>query len=153
MRKMFIRFLYFGFKTYCFLFRPLRVGVRVLMLKDGRVWLVRHTYITGWFLPGGGPKRGETLEQAARREAFEETGAQLGDVTLMGVYTSFIQWKTDHTTVFLCRDFTISGKPDHEIAEVHAYPLDKLPDDVFSSHRLRLDELRTGRDVPRFGEW
>ena len=124
-----------------------------MMIQDDKVWLVRHTYIPGWFLPGGGPKRGETLEKAARREAFEETGAQLGEVTLMGVYTSFVQWKTDHTTVFICRDFTITGKPDGEIAEMRAFPLSELPENVYSPHRLRLDEVRTGGNIPLFGEW
>ena len=150
---MFIRFLYLGFKTYCFLFRPIRAGVRVMMIQDDKVWLVRHTYIPGWFLPGGGIKRGETLEKATRREVFEETGADLGEVSLMGVYTSFVQWKTDHTTVFICRDFTITGKSDGEIAEVGSFSLDDLPANVFSSHRLRLDEYRAGKNIPQFGEW
>lgn len=147
------RLLYLGFKIYCFIFRPVRMGVRVLMLQDDKVWLVRHTYIRGWFLPGGGLKRGETLEGAARREAFEETGAQLGAVSLMGAYTNFVQWKTDHTIVFICKDFSITGSPDSEIAEMRAFPLDELPEDVFSSHRLRLDEVRAGKTAPQFGEW
>ena len=75
---MFVRLLYLGFKIYCFIFRPVRMGVRVAMIQNEKVWLVRHTYVPGWHMPGGGVKRGETLEAAARREAFEETGAQLG---------------------------------------------------------------------------
>jgi ADP-ribose pyrophosphatase YjhB (NUDIX family) len=150
---MLIRLLYLGFKAYCFIFRPVRMGVRIVMLENDTVWLVRHTYLPGWFLPGGGLERGETLEQAARREAFEETGAQLGAVSLMGTYTNFVQWKTDHTIVFICKDFSITGKPDNEIAEACAFPLNELPEDVFSSHRLRLDELRAGGSAPQFGEW
>ena len=103
---MFIHLLYFGFRIYCFFFRPIRMGVRVMMIQDGKVWLVRQTYMPGWFMPGGGLKRGETLEQAARRETYEETGAQLKKVTLLGAYTSFVDWKTDHGIVFLCKDFT-----------------------------------------------
>ena len=124
-----------------------------MMIQDDKVWLVRHTYIPGWFLPGGGIKRGETLEKATRREVFEETGADLGEVSLMGVYTSFVQWRTDHTTVFICRDFTITGKSDGEIAEVGSFSLDDLPSNFFSSHRLRLDEYRAGKNIPQFGEW
>ena len=150
---MFIRFLYLGFKVYCFIFRPIREGVRIMMIQDDKVWLVRHTYIPGWFMPGGGLERGETIEKAARREAFEETGAQLGEVTMMGVYTNFVQWKTDHTIVFICKDFTITGKSDGEIAEVGTFSLDELPADVFPSHRLRLDEVRAGKNIPQFGEW
>ena len=76
---MLIRLLYHAFRIYCFFFRPILIGVRTMMIKNDKVLLVRHTYIPGWFMPGGGLKRGETLEQAARREVFEETGAQLGE--------------------------------------------------------------------------
>ncbi len=150
---MYFRLLYLGYKLYCFIFQPVRMGVRTLMIQDNKVWLIRHTYIQGWFMPGGGLKRDETLEQAARREALEETGAQLGDVTLMGAYTSFIDWKTDHTIVFICRDFSFIGKPDGEIAELRAFSMHELPEGLFPSHRLRLDEYQKGILQPRFGEW
>lgn len=150
---MFLRLLYLGFKIYCFIFRPVRTGVRILLLKRNKVWLVRHTYLPGWFLPGGGLERNETLEQAARREAFEETGAELEKVTLLGAFTNFVQWKTDHTVVFLCRDFDITGKPDGEIAEIRAYPLNALPDATYKSHRRLLEAYRDGKLKSNFGEW
>jgi ADP-ribose pyrophosphatase YjhB (NUDIX family) len=150
---MFIRLLYLGFKIYCFIFRPVRIGVRVMMIQDNKVWLVRHTYVHGWYMPGGGVKRGETLANAARRETLEETGAQLGEINLLGIYTNFNEWKTDHAIVFICRDFTIIGGSDGEIAEVGAFSLDDLPVDVYPPHRLRLDEVRAGKNIPQFGEW
>jgi 8-oxo-dGTP pyrophosphatase MutT (NUDIX family) len=124
-----------------------------MMIQNNKVTLVRHTYIPGWFMPGGGLKRRETLEQAARREAFEETGAQLDQITLMGIYTSFVDWKTDHGVVFICKDFAITGQPDGEIAEVQAFPLNNLPADLWPSHRLRLQEFAAGLPQPQFGEW
>jgi 8-oxo-dGTP pyrophosphatase MutT (NUDIX family) len=150
---MLIRLLYHAFRIYCFLFRPILIGVRTMMIKNDKVLLVRHTYIPGWFMPGGGLKRGETLEQAARREVFEETGAQLGKITLMGAYTSFLSWKTDHGIVFMCKDFEITGKSDNEIAEVRAFSLNELPKDLWPSHRLRLEEYAKGVPQPQFGEW
>ena len=51
---MYFKFLYLGFKIYCYLFRPIRMGVRVMMVEGDQAWLVRHTYLHGWFLPGGG---------------------------------------------------------------------------------------------------
>ncbi len=150
---MYFRLLHLGFKVYCFIFRPVLMGVRTMMIQDGKVWLIRHTYVNGWFMPGGGIKRGETLEQAARREAYEETGAQLGKIVLMGAYTSFINWKTDHAVVFICKDFSFTGRPDGEITELRAFPINELPDGLFLSHRLRLEEYQKGIPQPQFGEW
>jgi 8-oxo-dGTP pyrophosphatase MutT (NUDIX family) len=150
---MFIHLLYFGYRIYCFLLRPVRTGVRVMLIEQDKVWLVKQTYMPGWFMPGGGLQRGETLAQAARREAFEETGADLGEIKLMGVYTSFTEWKTDHNIVFLCKDFKITGKPDNEIAEARAFHLNELPSGLWPGHRRRLEEYQAGAASPQFGEW
>ena len=150
---MFFRLLYFAFRVYCFIFRPIRMGVRVLMVENGKVVLIRHTYMSGWFMPGGGLKKNETLEQAARREAFEETGAALGEIKLMGAYTNFKDWRTDHNVVFTCDEFKITGKPDGEIAEMRLFPLDELPEELLPGHRRRLTEYQAGISIPQYGEW
>jgi 8-oxo-dGTP pyrophosphatase MutT (NUDIX family) len=150
---LYIRLLYLCFRIYCFIFRPIRMGVRVMMLKEGKVWLVRQTYLRGWFMPGGGIKKGETLEEAARREAREETGAELGELTLMGAYSNFTEWKSDHNIVFTCTDFEFKGKSDKEIAELRAFTLDELPEDIWPGHRRRLHEYRAGIKNPQFGKW
>ncbi len=149
---MFIRILYYAFRIYCFIFRPVRMGVRAMMIQDDKIWLVRQTYVGGWFMPGGGVKRGETLDQAARREAKEETGAELGELKLLGAYTNFTEWKTDHNIVFICHEFKFTGKPDAEIAELRAFPLNALPENLWRGHRLRLEEYKSGA-VAQFGEW
>jgi 8-oxo-dGTP pyrophosphatase MutT (NUDIX family) len=150
---MYIRLLYLAYKIYCFLLRPVRMGVRVLMVEDDKVWLVRHTYLPGWFMPGGGLKRHESLDQAARREAREELGAELGEVTLVGAFTSYLQWKTDHTILFLCRDFRLTGKSDAEIAEIRLFNLTDLPADVHPPHLRLLGDFRNGKLLSTFGEW
>ncbi len=81
-------------------------------------------------MPGGGVKRGETLEQAARREAREEVGAELQDLSLLGAYTYFGRWKSDHNIVFFSDQFTANGKHDREIAEARFFPLAELPADT-----------------------
>jgi 8-oxo-dGTP pyrophosphatase MutT (NUDIX family) len=148
-----MRLLYLVYRAYCFLFRPRTLGVRVLLIKDGKALLVRQTYIAGWFLPGGGIERGETLEEAARREAREEVGAELGTLKLLGIYSNFDGFKSDHNALFLCTDFTRFGPHDREIAEVRFFSLDTLPEDLMPGHRRKLQEYQTGRELPQFGEW
>lgn len=150
---MYIHLLYYAFRIYCFIFRPVRMGVRMMLIQNDQILLVRHTYIPGWFMPGGGVKRGETLERAARREALEETGAKTGEVRLLGAYTSFLDWKTDHNIVFLCEDFVITGRPDVEIAEARFFPLSNLPQHLAPGHARRIHEYQSGEKTPHFGEW
>lgn len=150
---MFIHILYYGFRVYCFMFRPIRVGVRVMMIQDGKVWLVRQTYMRGWFMPGGGIKKGETLDEAARREAREETGAELGELTLMGAYSHFDDWKSDHNIVFICSEFEFNSRPDAEIAELKSFALNELPDSIWPGHLRRLEEYQAGIKNPQFGKW
>jgi len=76
----------------------------------------------------------------------------LGQVDLVGVFTSYVQWKTDHTTVFLCKDFKFAGKSDAEIAEMRLFPLNALPNDTYPLHRSLLEKYNRGA-MPNFGEW
>lgn len=133
--------------------RPVTVGVRVLMEKDERVVLVKHTYDELWYLPGGGVEREETLKEAVRREAMEEVGAELGPLRLLGAYTSFGEYKSDHVLVFVCHDFTLTGATDREIAHFGLFDLEALPEDTSPATRRRIQEYRTGSTVPNVGIW
>jgi ADP-ribose pyrophosphatase YjhB (NUDIX family) len=64
--------------------RPL-VGIGVVVLRPDAVLLVRRgrpPALGAWSLPGGGQELGETAEEAARRELYEETGLRVGKLTL-----------------------------------------------------------------------
>lgn len=150
---MLLRVAYLLFRLYTFVFRPVRLGVRILIVQDSQVLLIRQSYVTGWFMPGGGVKRGETLEQAARREALEEVGAQLGQLELMGTYTNFSEWKTDHNVVFLAREAKLTRQGDGEVAEARFFALDGLPQGLWPGHRHRIEEFARGEAHPAFGEW
>jgi 8-oxo-dGTP pyrophosphatase MutT (NUDIX family) len=143
------------YKIYMFKFwllRPLTVGVRVILIRDRTVLLVRHSYEPYWFLPGGGVKRGETMEQAARREAREEAGARLGKLGLMGVYTNLQEYKSDHVTVFYCTDFTLTQTSDFEIEAVAFFDVDELPEDISAGSGRRVKEYLRGETVVA-GDW
>ncbi len=133
--------------------RPVTLGVRLLLVRDGKVLLVRHTYQPYWFLVGGGVRRGETLEQAARREAAEEVGARLGELRLHGVYTNFFDYKSDHVVVFACADFTLSDVRSREIEQRAFFPCDQLPENTAAGHRRRIREYAEDRGTPLYGTW
>ena len=60
--------------------RAMTLGVRALVLdQEGRIFLVKHSYVSGWHLPGGGVERGETLRDALERELIEEGNIRLVD--------------------------------------------------------------------------
>jgi 8-oxo-dGTP pyrophosphatase MutT (NUDIX family) len=111
-------------------------------------------------MPGGGIHKGETLEQAARREVREEVEGDLHTLTLLGAYSNFEESKNDHTVLFFSDDFTLGGGHDREVAEIRFFPLDALPPGLRTGHRLKVQEYARDPSVAkrasaasRFGEW
>ena len=138
------RFLHRFQRLYWSLTRQLTVGVRLMAVEDGKVLLVRHTYLDGWYLPGGGVQAGESLQEAVRREVAEEAGAVLHDPRLYGVYSSFFEGKSDHIVVFLCEEFTWQKVSNGEIECVNCFELDGLPEGTSPGTRRRIEEYVVG---------
>jgi 8-oxo-dGTP pyrophosphatase MutT (NUDIX family) len=151
--KALTRFLYTLNQLRWWITRPLTLGIRLLLIKEDCVLLVKHTYQAMWFLPGGGVEKGETLEQAARREAKEELGAILGDLSLFGMYTNFFDFKSDHVAVFTCTDFTVGNKRSHEIEAVQFFSLENLPGNIAAGHKRRIAEYCKTDKALNFGKW
>lgn len=103
-------------------------------------------------MPGGGIKHGETLVQAAHREALEECGATLENLELLGVYSQFFAHRNDQVILFYSDRFTLSGKSDAEIEQVAFFPLERLPEDTNPGHRRRIEEFGRGQLV-KTGLW
>ncbi|MFH1810285.1 MAG: NUDIX domain-containing protein [Pseudomonadota bacterium] len=128
------------------------LGVRILLTDQGRVLLVRHRLLGGWYLPGGGVERDETLEQAARRELLEETSASVGVLTLHGVFSNFHDGASDHVVVFRGEGAATPRPADLEIAEACWFKLADLPPDLSPGTVRRLHERERG-DGPLVGIW
>jgi ADP-ribose pyrophosphatase YjhB (NUDIX family) len=128
---------------------PVTLGCRALVVKDGKILLVRMTYIDGWYLPGGGVDRGESFEASVIRELEEECGLKALKISLFGLYFNTGDRRIDHIGVYVVDEFTgIARVTDpREIAEVGFFAVDALPEDTARGHRRRIEEflLRTPR--------
>lgn len=124
----------------------------MLAVEEGRVLLVKHTYLDGWYLPGGGVQPGETLREAVLREAAEEAGAELHDLKLFGVYSNFLEGKSDHIVVFLCEGFSWRKMSSGEIECVDCFALCELPEGSSPGTRRRIAEYAAG-EVAVAGHW
>jgi 8-oxo-dGTP pyrophosphatase MutT (NUDIX family) len=129
------------------------LGVRVLLIQDQSVLLVKHTYQQFWYIPGGGVKKEETIEQAIRREVMEELGIQMGEIQLFGVYTNFFEYKNDHVVVFVCQDYTLPGETDAEIECFDYFSLDNLPSSISPGSKRRIDEYLSNKNTPAVSIW
>jgi 8-oxo-dGTP pyrophosphatase MutT (NUDIX family) len=131
------------------------LGVRGLTIDaDGKVFLVRHTYVAGWQMPGGGVEAGETLVQALARELFEEGNIEiLGVPELHGLFFDARISQRDHVAVFIVRAFRQQGAPvpSREIAEHGFFSPDSLPGNTTTGTRARIAEVLSG--VPRSELW
>jgi 8-oxo-dGTP pyrophosphatase MutT (NUDIX family) len=135
--------------------RGMTLGVRAVVLDPrGRVFLVKHSYVSGWHLPGGGVETGETIETALARELIEEGGiTPVGPPTLYGVYFNGAISRRDHVALFVVRDLVQQGGPRHprEIIDHGFFAPDALPEETTRGTRARLAGVLDG--APRSDRW
>jgi 8-oxo-dGTP pyrophosphatase MutT (NUDIX family) len=137
------------FHLYWRFARGMTLGVRAVVLDDrNRVFLVKHSYVTGWHLPGGGVEVGETFRDALRRELAEEAGIELlGEPALHGLFFNSHVSRRDHVAVYLIRHFRQDRlpEPNHEIVACGFFAAAELPADTTEGTRLRISEVLESR--------
>ena len=126
------------------------IGVRAVVIDDeGRVFLVKHSYVTGWYLPGGGVEIGEAVGTALARELLEEGNISLtGPPQFFGMYLNRRVSGRDHIALYVVRSF--QQRPQQRSREIVAhgfFPPESLPVDTTPSTRARILEVLEGRPV------
>lgn len=128
--------------------RPLTMGVKALVLDaDRRICLVRHSYVAGWHLPGGGVEPGETLQQALERELREETGLALRETPpVFAIYLNAAMAGRDHVALYVVRAAEPTGRTPSalEILETGFFAPDALPEATTAATRRRIAEVFRG---------
>jgi ADP-ribose pyrophosphatase YjhB (NUDIX family) len=145
-RRMLLRLAHLWF----LLRRGVTMGVRVIALDPaGRVFLVRHSYVPGWHLPGGGIEPGQTAQMALAAELREEGNLRLADAPMLfAAYLNRGASQRDHVLLYVTRNVeqTAPRLPDHEIVECGFFALEALPETTTAGTRRRLAEWQ-GRCV------
>ncbi len=129
--------------------RPLmQVGASVIVEDSlGRALLQKRTDNHCWGYAGGSVELDEQVEDAARRELFEETGLVAQELELFGVFSGkdlhYIYPNGDEVSnvdiVFLCRSYT--GELKKQVSEVealHFFPANALPEKLHAPNRIPL---------------
>ena len=128
------------------------VDVVIACPGAGVVLIERRNAPSGWALPGGFVDVGETVEDAARREALEETGLRVELTGLLGVYSDPKRDVRRHTisVVFTAQalDLSLLNAGD-DASAARIFPLGKLPWPLAFDHARIVGDY--ARMLARFG--
>jgi 8-oxo-dGTP pyrophosphatase MutT (NUDIX family) len=134
-------------------------GVRILVLNDSKILLVKHRYGNNWVMPGGKIEKKSTPEKTAFKELYEETGLIINKIDFkLGYYHNTAGAKNDHVHCFVVSDWQRDPKFKRkildilEIKNVEWFELDNLPDNLSFATKNRIKEFLDNKKN-LFGQW
>src|SRR5262245_2814996 len=140
-----------GMHLYWRFARPMTFGVRAMVFDaQGRIFLVKHSYVAGWHLPGGGVEVGENAVNALRRELKEEGNITMtGQPLLHGIFHNRHVSRRDHVAVYVLQSFSQESKPEpnREIVDCGFFDVNALPEGTTRGTQLRIQEVVAGATV------
>lgn len=115
----------------------------IIELEDGIVLIERQNAPYGWALPGGFVDEGETVEQAAMREAKEETGLEVSLTSCLGVYSDPRRDPRKHTlSVVYIANAVGKLQAGDDAGKVMVLPWDAPPPPLAFDHAQILADYR-----------
>ena len=141
-------------RAYWKLKKPRTLGARAIVLDETgqKVLLVEHTYISGFYLPGGGVNKFEAPEAAVARELREELGFTVTSCKLFGVYSNFSESKSDTVILLRCTGSITENVKSNEIASFGFFDMHALPENTSPGTRRRIQEYLNGK-TGVIGQW
>lgn len=123
----------------------------IIEINGGIVLIERRNPPFGWALPGGFVDYGESLEDAAVREAREETSLEISNLRLLGCYSDPLRDERMHTisTVFVARGHGKAEASD-DAANLAMFTIDKLPDALCFDHTKILADYAYKKTIGEF---
>ena len=121
------------------LFTRKTIGARALVIKNGNILLVKHSYIEQWYSIGGGVEKGETPIEAVTRELLEEVGITcLNKPKLFNIYLNNREKRDDYVALYIVEEFTQETVISPEIKAVEWFEISNLPQDISPATKLNL---------------
>lgn len=115
-------------RSWWYITRPKTSGAKVIIRYKDEILLIKTTYGYNYSLPGGGLKKNETPESAAKREVMEEVGILLEKVTPLPSFVSHEEYKEDTVYGFYAEVTNMNYRLDSfEIDKAEWHSLDNLP--------------------------
>jgi len=118
----------------------------IISIGTSIVLIERRNPPHGWALPGGFVDYGESLEEAAIREAQEETGLKVENLRQFRAYSDPDRDPRQHTiSMVFTAEATGTPEAGDDAQNACLFPLDNLPTPLCFDHALILDDYRVGK--------